>query len=161
MANTILTVLGVILVVLIVALGILYFVGRKLESRQYESQKMMEAASQQATILVIDKKKMKLKEAPLPKIVYEQTPKYLRWSKIPVVKAKVGPKVLTLIADARVFNMLPDKQTCRVKISGLYITEILSGAVLTEKELARRHKANEKAAKKAEKEAQKAAKKKK
>lgn len=158
MANTILTVLGVILVVLVIALGILYFVGRKLEARQYESQKMMEAASQQATILVIDKKKMKLKEAPLPKIIYEQTPKYLRWSKVPVVKAKVGPKVLTLIADGRVFNELPDKQTCKVKISGLYITEILSGGVLTEKEVARRHKAKEKAAKKAEKEAKKAAK---
>ena len=77
-------------------------------------------------MLVIDKKKMKIKEANLPKIVYEQTPKYMRWAKVPVVKAKIGPKVMTLMADERVFQALPVKTEAKVVISGIYITEIKS-----------------------------------
>lgn len=77
-------------------------------------------------MLVIDKKKLKLKEAGLPKIVYEQTPKYMRWAKVPVVKAKVGPRVMTLMADERVFAALPLKTEAKVVVSGIYITEIKS-----------------------------------
>lgn len=151
--NTFFTVLTVILVIAVIVLGLLYYFGRKLETRQYESQKMLEAASQTVSLLVIDKKKMKLKEAPLPKMIYEQTPKYLRWTKVCVVKAKIGPKIVTLMADNRVFNLLPDKAECKVKLSGLYITDIVKGAVLDEKEMKRRQKAKAKAAKKAAKEA--------
>ena len=77
-------------------------------------------------MLVIDKKKMKIKDAGFPKIVWEQTPKYMRWAKVPVVKAKVGPKVMTLMADARVFAALPVKTEAKVVVSGIYITEIKS-----------------------------------
>lgn len=126
MLETILHVLLVILVIVAVALAILYFVGRRLEKRQVEQQQLMEAAKQTVSMLVIDKKKMKLKEAPLPKMVYEQAPWYTRWAKVPIVKAKVGPKVMTLIADDKVFNDLPVKTEARVVVSGLYITEIKS-----------------------------------
>ena len=151
-------ILGVILVVLIILLAVLYFLGRRLERKQVESQKLIEASSQTVSMLIIDKKKMKLSETNLPKIVTEQTPKYLRWTKLPVVKAKVGPKVLTLIADGRVFRQLPVKSECKVKVSGIYITEIVKGAVLTEKDMKARQKQKAKAAKKAEKEAKKLAK---
>lgn len=83
-------------------------------------------SKQTVSMLVIDKKKMKIKESGLPKIVYEQTPKYMRWAKVPVVKAKVGPKVMTLLADERVFASLPVKTEAKVVVSGLYITEIKS-----------------------------------
>ncbi|MDO4438529.1 MAG: hypothetical protein Q4B86_03665 [Eubacteriales bacterium] len=152
------TVLTVILVVLVVILGLLYYFGNKAQQRQLESQKFIEASSQTANVLIIDKKKMKLKEAPLPKMVYEQSPKYLRWQKIPVIKAKIGPRVVNLVADAKVFNQLPVKAECKVKLSGIYITEVIKGGIVDEKELKRRKKANEKAAKKAAKEAKKAAK---
>ena len=81
---------------------------------------------QTVSMLIIDKKRMKIKESGLPKIVYEQTPKYMRWAKVPVVKAKVGPKVMTLLADERVFASLPVKTEAKVVVSGLYITEIKS-----------------------------------
>ena len=42
-------------------------------------------------------------------MVVDQTPKYMRWTKVPIVKAKIGPKIVTLIADARVFECLPVK----------------------------------------------------
>ena len=152
------TVLTVILVVLVVILGLLYYFGNKAQQRQLESQKFIEASSQTANVLIIDKKKMKLKEAPLPKMVYEQSPKYLRWQKIPVIKAKIGPRVVTLVADVKVFYQLPVKAECKVKLSGIYITEVIKGGIVDEKEMKRRQKAKEKAAKKAAKEAKKAAK---
>lgn len=57
-------------------------------------------------------------------MVYDQTPKYMRWAKVPVVKAKVGPKVMTLMADERAFQMLPVKTEAKVVVSGIYITEV-------------------------------------
>lgn len=115
-----------VLVVIVVVLALLYFAGRKLEKRQVEQQAMLEAAAQVVSMLVIDKKKLKLSEAGLPKMVYEQTPKYLRWTKVPVVKAKIGPKVMTLMADQKVFDSLPVKTEAKVVVSGIYITEIKS-----------------------------------
>ena len=132
--STVLNVILVILIIIVAILAVLYFLGRKLEKRQVEQQALMEAAAQTVSMLVIDKKKMKIKEANLPKIVYEQTPKYMRWAKVPVVKAKIGPKVMTLMADERVFQALPVKTEAKVVISGIYITEIKSvrgGAVPT------------------------------
>lgn len=124
--QTFLNVLLVILVIVAAGLAVLYFLGRKLEKRQVEQQQLLEASKQTVSMLVIDKKKMKIKEAGLPKIVYEQTPKYMRWAKVPVVKAKVGPKVMTLMADERVFAALPVKTEAKVVVSGIYISEIKS-----------------------------------
>ena len=134
MAQTILNVLIVILVIALVALVVLYFLGNKLQKRQVEQQQLLDAAAQTASILVIDKKKMKITQAGLPKAVTDQTPRYMRWAKVPVVKAKIGPKIMTLIADGRVFDSLPVKTEAKVVISGIYITEIKSvrgGAIPT------------------------------
>lgn len=120
--NVLLIILGIVLIVL----AVLYFFGRKLEKRQAEQQTMMDAAKQVVSILVIDKKKLKIKESGLPKMVIEQTPWYMKWAKLPIVKAKVGPKVMTLIADDKVYLQLPVKTEAKVVISGLYITEIKS-----------------------------------
>ena len=126
MVSIFLTILIVILVILAAALVALYFFGRKMESRQVESQAAMEAAKQTVTMLVIDKKKLKIKESGLPKIVYEQTPWYLKWSKIPIVKAKVGPRIMTLMADEKVFAAIPLKAEVKAPVSGIYISEIRS-----------------------------------
>ena len=123
MANTIMHVLLVVLIIAVVVLAVLYFLGNKL---QVEQQQLLDAAAQTVSILVIDKKKMKLTQAGLPKAVTDQTPKYMRWAKVPVVKAKIGPKVMTLIADGRVFESLPIKTEAKVVISGLYITDVKS-----------------------------------
>ena len=124
--NTFLNVLLVILIIVAVAMAVLYFMGRKLEKRQVEQQNLLQAAAQTVTMLVIDKKKLKIKDSNLPKIVQEQTPKYMRWAKIPMVKAKVGPKVTTLLCDEKVFAALPLKTEVKVVISWIYITELKS-----------------------------------
>ncbi len=126
MMQTILQVLLVILVIAAAVLAVLYFLGRKLEKRQVEQQQLLEMSKQTVSMLVIDKKKMKIKDSGLPKMVYEQTPKYMRWAKVPVVKAKVGPKVMTLMADERAFQALPVKTEAKVVVSGIYITEVKS-----------------------------------
>ena len=134
MANTIMHVLLVVLIIAVVVLAVLYFLVNKLQKLQVLHQQLLDSASQTVSILVIDKKKMKLTQAGLPKAVTDQTPKYMRWAKVPVVKAKIGPKVMTLIADGRVFESLPIKTEAKVVISGIYITQIKSvrgGAIPT------------------------------
>lgn len=128
--KTFLIVLGIIALVLVAIMIVLYFVGKKMQKRQEESQAQMQAASQTATILVIDKKKMKLKESGLPKMVLDNTPKYLRGSKVPIVKAKIGPKVMSLMCDDKIFPVLPVKKEIKVVISGIYIMGVKGRNVL-------------------------------
>ena len=117
-----LLILGIILVLLIV----LYFFGTRLQKKQNASQEQMEAMKQVVSLLVIDKKRMKMKEANLPAVVLEQTPKYMRRMKMPFVKAKIGPQITTLIADPKVYEIIPVKKECKVVLSGIYITDLLS-----------------------------------
>ena len=59
-------------------------------------------------------------------MVVDQTPKYMRRMKMPFVKAKVGPRIMTLIADPKVYEILPVKKEVKAVVSGIYITEIKS-----------------------------------
>lgn len=123
----------IIAIVLIAVLVALYFLGKRAEKKQAESQEKLKAVEQTVPMLIIDKGKMKLKEAGLPPIVYEQTPWYLRRSKVPVVKAKVGPKVMNFMCDAEIFDKIPVKKEVKATISGLYITNVkgIRGALET------------------------------
>ena len=116
----------VIIVILIVACIVLYFLGKKAEKKQAEQKEQMDAVAQTVSMLIIDKKKLKLRDAGLPAVVLENTPKYLRRAKVPVVKAKVGPKIMTLMCDGRVFEVIPVKKEIKAVVSGLYITGIKS-----------------------------------
>lgn len=117
-------VLLIILIVLVVAIVVLYFLGKKAQKKQAEQQAQIDAAKQTVTMLVIDKKKMKLKDSGLPAIVMQQTPKYLRGAKFPIVKAKIGPQVTSLICDAAIFDSVPVKKEVKATISGIYITDV-------------------------------------
>lgn len=114
----------VVLVILVAALAGLYFFGRKTQKKQAEQKQQMDAMAQNVTMLVIDKKKMRLKDAGLPAMVLEQTPKFMRRTKFPIVKAKVGPKVMSFIADAKIFDSIPVKKEVKAVVSGLYITSV-------------------------------------
>ena len=121
--STLTIVLLVILVVLIIACIVLYFLGKKAEKKQAEQQEQLDAVKQTVSILVIDKGRVRLRDAGFPPIVLENTPKYLRRSKVPVVKAKIGPKVMTLMCDADVFSIIPVKKEVKATISGIYKQE--------------------------------------
>lgn len=122
--STFLNVLIVILIVLVVGLAALYFFGKKAQKKQAQQQEQIEAAKQTVSMLVIDKKRMKLKESGLPQIVIDQTPKLMRGSKLPIVKAKVGPRIMTLVCDAKVFDLVPVKKEVKAVISGIYIVDV-------------------------------------
>ncbi len=111
----------VVLVVLIAALVALSIYGKKLQERQEQSQQELENASQNVSLLVIDKKRMKLKEAGLPQLILDQTPKYMRGRKVPIVKAKIGPRIMSFICDEKIFEVIPVKKEVRAVISGIYI----------------------------------------
>ena len=51
----------VIIVILVVACIVLYFLGKKAEKKQAEQQEQLDAVAQTVSMLIIDKKKMKLK----------------------------------------------------------------------------------------------------
>ena len=67
-------VLLVILAIVLIACVVLYFVGKRLQKKQEASQAQIDAAAQTMNLFIIDKKRMKLTEAGLPKVVTEQTP---------------------------------------------------------------------------------------
>ena len=73
---------------------VMYFLGKKQQKKRDEQQETIDSMKQTISMLVIDKKKLPLKDSGLPAQVLEQTPKYLRRSKVPIVKAKVGPKIM-------------------------------------------------------------------
>ena len=115
------------IIVLVVMVGIfvgLYFFGKKMQTKQEAQQEQMMAAAQPASLLVIDKKRMKVKDANLPKVVMDQVPKRLRGSKMPIVKAKVGPQVLSLICDEAIFDEIPVNREVKAMISGIYIVSV-------------------------------------
>lgn len=114
----------IVLAVLIIALVVLYILGRRAQKKQEEQQAQIDAAAQTISMLIIDKKRMKLKESGLPAMVIQQTPRLLRGSKVPIVKAKVGPKIMTLICDEKIFDTVPVKKEVKAVVSGIYITHV-------------------------------------
>lgn len=124
-------VLLIIIAVMIVGLIVLYFLGRKAQKRKEQQDAQLAASAQTVPMLIIDKKRLRIKDSGLPQAVIDQTPKMMRLSKIPIVKAKVGPKVMTLIADESVYDMIPLKKEVKATVSGIYITRVtgLRGAL--------------------------------
>ena len=118
----------IILIVMLVILAAmtvgLYFLGKRLEKQQAEQQKQVEANAMQVALLIIDKKRMKLKDAGLPEAVVASAPWYSRRAKVPVVKVKAGPKIMNLICNEEIFDEIPLKREVKATVSGLYLTKV-------------------------------------
>ena len=110
-------------VFLVLAL-VFYFIGKRAQKKQDESRAQLDAVKQTVSILVIDKGKIKFKDAGLPAAVVEKTPKRYHRMKTPVVKAKIGPKIMTFMCDADIYDVIPVKKEVKATISGIYITEV-------------------------------------
>ena len=117
---------GIVAGVLAIVLAVLYFFGRKMQKKQAEAQEQIDAGKQAVSILVIDKKKLKPKESGLPQVALDQLPWYAKNQKLPIVKAKIGPQIMSLMCDAEVFEIIPVKKECKVALSGIYIAELKS-----------------------------------
>ena len=107
-----------------IVLWVIVFIGRRLEKKQAEQQEQIEAAKQSVTFLVLDKKRLKLKDSKLPQQVIDGTPWYLRRSKLPIVMVRFNGQVMRMISDEAIFDLIPVGKEVRATVSGLYITDV-------------------------------------
>ena len=117
----------IVLIVTVILIGVLialYFVGNKLQEKQIAQKEQINAASQSASLFIIDKKIMPMKDANLPKSVMEQAPKRYQKAKMPIVKAKVGPQIMTFICDESIYDDVPQHGEVKAMVSGTYITSV-------------------------------------
>ncbi len=114
----------IIAAVLIAVIIVLYFLGKKAQKRQAEQEEQIAQYKQTVSMLIIDKKRMRLIDAGLPQAVLDQSPKLMRRAKLPIVKAKVGPQIMSLVCDEKIFDQVPVKKEVKAVVSGIYITEV-------------------------------------
>lgn len=126
-------ILIVVVIVVAVVLG-LYFLSNWANKKAGEQQTLINSNKMTTSILVIDKKKEKLTNANMPKTVVDQIPKYLKFKKMPLVKAKIGPQIMTLICDPKIFKIIPVKKQIKVEISGIYIVGMKGNKPIVKKE---------------------------
>lgn len=144
-----------ILIVIVIAViaGILIFLNKKAYKKMNQQNEMIEQHKMLQTAYIIDKTRDKMTNVKsLPKAVTENVPKWSKFMKMYFVKVKIGPQILTLITDKRVFKALPVNKSVKIEIAGLYIVNMIG--MKTPEQL----KAIEKAKKEKAKEEKKAAK---
>ncbi|MCI5622725.1 MULTISPECIES: hypothetical protein [Anaerostipes] len=117
----ILLIVGIIIAAI---LGILYYYGNKMQKKQEEQRAQLDEMAQTVSMLVIDKKRMKIMDAGFPKMVTDNIPKRAKMSKVPIVKVKIGPKITPLLCDEAIFDDVPVKAEIKAVVSGIYITSI-------------------------------------
>ena len=138
----------IMIIVIVVALAImfvLYRVGDKLQKKQSAQREQMVEAAQPMNMLIIDKKMLPMKDAGLPKMVMEHTPKRYQKAKLPIAKVKVGPQIMNMICDDAIFDELPTRGEVKAMVSGIYIISVKSvrgKKVAQEEETGKKKKGN-------------------
>ena len=110
-----------VLAAVIIALVVLLILGKKRQKKQDEQTAEMEKQAQTVSLFIIDMKKLRMKDAGLPKVVQDATPKLAKLTKMPVLKVKAGNRVMSLICDAEVYKTLLPKQEVKAKVAGVYV----------------------------------------
>lgn len=113
-------------------LALLYIYNRKNTKKLVEVQDIVRQHKTTASIFVIDKKMQRPSPHNLTKAVYENLPRLTKMRKMPMVKAKVGPQIVTFITDKQVYNIITPKKTVKAEIAGMYILGI-AGVNLADK----------------------------
>lgn len=139
----------------------LYFLNKWAYNKMNTQQAMIDKMKNSMSIYVIDKKHDKISNVNMPKTVIEQMPKMYKKMKLYFVQAKIGPQIMTLMCDKKVYAAIPTKKNIKVEIAGIYIVNVAGmkspqeiKQIQKEKKLKAKEEA--KAKKLAEKEAKKA-----
>ena len=114
---------GILILVVAAFFAVRYF-AKRMKKRVADQKNIVDQHKVTTSIFVIEKKKGKLSEAKLPKQVIDQIPMLYKMRKLPLVTAKVGPQIVTLICEDNVFKKLPDKKNVRVDLAGIFIVGI-------------------------------------
>ena len=117
-------ILIITVVVLAIIIFVLYRMNRKAMGQMIQAQDFIDANRTTIQIFVIDKKREKPSTTNLPKVVFDQLPKRAKMQKSNLVRAKVGPQIVTLMCDKPVFDVLPVKKNVKVDLAGMYIVGI-------------------------------------
>ena len=83
-------ILLIVLALAIAALIVLMVIGRKRQKKQEEQTEEMAKTAQTFNLFIIDMKKMRMKDAGLPKIVMESAGLMAKIAKMPILKVKAG-----------------------------------------------------------------------
>ena len=114
----------IIIILLAVALFFAYRMNRKAMGQMIQAQDFIDANRQTVQIFVIDKKNERPSTSNMPKAVFDQLPKKAKAKKAFLVRAKVGPQIVTLMCDKPVFEVMPVKKNVKVELAGMYIVGI-------------------------------------
>jgi hypothetical protein len=112
-------------ILIILAVVCLYFLNKYAYKKVGAQQDLINKMKVVQSMYVIDKSRVKADTTNLPKAVKEQLPKIYKFIKINAVKAKIGPQILTLICDKKVFKVIPVKKNIKAELAGIYIISIL------------------------------------
>jgi hypothetical protein len=113
----------IILVIIAAVIGFKIF-KKRMEKRADTQKELVDQHKVTTTIFIIDKKKGKIGDSNLPKSVIDQIPRLYKIRKVPLITAKVGPQIVTLLSEENVYNVLPVKKNVRVDIAGIFIVSI-------------------------------------
>ncbi len=102
----------------------LYFLNRWAVKKSGEQESFISANKQTVSVYVIDKKRDKIENIKLPKMVTDAMPKYSKYMKSYFVQVKVGPQIQTLMCDKHVYEAIPLKKQIKVDIAGIYIVHV-------------------------------------
>ena len=149
----IIVIVGVVLAAIFAGL---YYLNKWASKKQSDQQKFVDSAKMDVTIFVLDKKRDKASNVNLPKAVTDKMPKMYKFMKLYFIQAKVGPQIVTLMCDKRVYQYIPVKKNVKVELAGMYISNVKG--MKTEYEKKQAAKAKKDTAKR-EKDAAKSAKK--
>lgn len=142
---TVTIVLIVLAVVLLGGLIAFYFLGKRADKKRAEQDEQLAQVAQQCSMLVIDKKRLRLKDAGLPEqVMNAKLPWYAKASKVPVAKVKLngpgGSQIMTMIVENEIFEDLPVKKEIKATVSGLYITGFRGNHGKIEKDTSKKKK---------------------
>ena len=48
----------------------------------------------------------------------------MRGQKLPIVKVKIGPQIMSLICEEKIFEDVPVKKEVKAAVSGIYVLEV-------------------------------------
>lgn len=103
----------------------LYFLNRWATKKQAEQQSFVSSNKQVITAYVIDKKRDKIDNVNVPKVVKDSMPKYAKMMKNYFVQVKVGPQIQILMCDKHVYEAIPVKKNVKMEVAGMYIVSVV------------------------------------
>ena len=117
----------VIIIICVVGLSILgfYMYNRKNLSKMIQAQDFIANNKIITQVFIIDKKFEKPTKENTPKMIYDQLPKLSRMRKMALVKAKVGPQIVTLTCSKDIYNILTTKKSIKIELAGILINKVI------------------------------------